>query len=127
MPTPKSAAIGMMKESTDALQQTYDVMEKKYKKASTTLKEQRQLLEAMGAVHAELLTQRIFLLHLQRDTTVVTPAKEETGKALAEALTRLAELRESTDRVAMMLDLASKVAVHLANHRREVDDRASDE
>lgn len=127
MPTPKSAAIDAMEKSTTALQDAYNVLEKRYKKASTTLKQQRQLLELMGGLHAELLTQRIFLLHLQRTTTVVTPASEETGRALAEALTRLAELRENTDRVSMILDLASKIAVHLANHRREVDDRASDE
>ncbi len=124
--TAKSSAINSMKVSINTLKTSYDLFKEKYEDFNTPLNERRQLLQEMGGLHAEILSQELFFLHLERTDTFVNPPDASSGKALSDALKKLEQMCNSTDDFKRFMDLAAGIVTAAGNHRREVDSRASD-
>ena len=120
---PKPAAAASMGDSIAALKDTYNLLNAKRAAPTTTLTQERQILQEMGNLQTEILSQDLLRLHLKRVSTVVSPPGEEAGKSLANALATLEQMRVTTDRFILFVNLAAQIVTHAANHRREVDGR----
>lgn len=118
--------IESMEDSIDTLNHTYNRLEKEYRKPGRPLGQKRQILQELGGVHVEILSQELFLLHLRRSTTTVQPPTAHSGEQLVEALETLDKLLQSNHALTGLLSLAAAVVTNTAGHRREVDDRTSE-
>ena len=90
-----------------------------------SFKEDGLLLKRAARFQSELTAQRLLLNHLNATAVHVDPPTADSGKALAAALAALVEMKRQTTALARCLDLAAAVATEMANHRNEVDDRAT--
>lgn len=123
---PKSEAISSLEKSIGLLKEEFNLLDNQRSAPSTTLTRERLILQEMGNVQAEIMSQELLLLHSKRMSTTVEPPNENAGKDLANALTTLEQMRLATDRFVLFMDLAASIVVNAANHRREIDSRASD-
>jgi len=123
---PKNDAIQALDKSIAALQETFDLLSAQKDAPATTLNQQRRILQEMGDVNAELLSQQLLHLHLQRMETTVTPPTDQSGKDLADALAVLDQMRNATADFVNFMDLAASFMVKISDHRREVDARTAD-
>jgi hypothetical protein len=114
-----------MRRSIAGLRETYDLLDAQANRIpSRPLQERRDLLERRGEAEEERVAQELLLIELEAADTVVDPPSAESGQALADALVKLEEMRQTTDQVSRLLDLAAQAISSYSAHRQEVDGRA---
>ena len=120
----KDGAIASLDQSIAAMKEAFNLLSKRRDDPTTTLNQERRLLQEMGHINAELFSQEALRLHLLRMQTIVTAPTDETGKQLAAALGTLEEMKKATADFVNLMDLLSHFLTEMGGHRREVDERA---
>lgn len=88
-----------------------------------SFKEDGLLLKEAATIRGELTAQELLLNHMEAVAVHVDPPTAESGKALAEAVAVLNDMKRSTTALTQFLDLCAKFADKMDDHRREIDAR----
>jgi hypothetical protein len=114
-------------ESIAALTETLNLLSARRDAPTTTLNDERLILQEMANVNAELQSHEFLRLHLRRMQTIVTAPTQQTGQQSAAALQDLQQMRNATATFTNFTDLFATFIVKMSDHRREVDVRTSDD
>ncbi|MBI4591578.1 MAG: hypothetical protein HY725_22360 [Candidatus Rokubacteria bacterium] len=90
-----------------------------------TFKEDGLLLMEAAAIRAELTAHELLLNHMEAIAVQVDPPTAESGKALADAIRALDEMKQATTALTRFLDLCATLTDKMDEHRREIDRRTN--
>jgi hypothetical protein len=119
----KVQAVSRMRGAVKLLEETFDTLGKAFEAALPA--DQTPIAAQMGKILEEKTAEQIFLNHLEAATTEVAPPNPDSYKALDQALTRLEEMNRVTGDVQKLLQIASAIADHTVDNRREVSSRTT--
>jgi hypothetical protein len=88
-------------------------------------RDHNSLVRKMGQINQERTRQALLRDELRAAATVVAPPTPDSGKDLAAALDKLAKMRQATDQVTLLLNLASQAVSSFQAHRLEVASRTT--
>jgi len=90
-----------------------------------TFKDDGLLLKEAATIRSELTAQELLLNHMEAIAVKVDPPTTESGKALAEAIMALNEMKQATTTLTRFLDLCATFTDKMDEHRREIDRRTN--